>query len=63
MPADSNRMHLRCPKDAPGVKHEHLAVDVRLPLAIDALAQVTTALTKCPCGAAMVLATDTKEAG
>lgn len=58
MDARFNLMRLRCPKDADGQESKHLAVDVRLPLGITALARVTKSLTQCVCGAAMVIATD-----
>lgn len=46
-------MRLRCPADTssdPRAQGNHLAVDVRLPLSIDATASVLRLLPRCPCG-------------
>lgn len=45
-------LRLRCPADTDPARHdEHLAVDVRLPVALDAAAAVAAGLPRCPCGA------------
>ena len=52
-------LRLRCPKDAPREADRHLAVDVRLPLTIDALPSVMRAISehllRCPCGAELAI--------
>lgn len=56
-------LRLRCPAELealeqgqPPPAHEHLAVDIRLPFALEVMRAVGRALTKCPCGRRMVLA-------
>jgi hypothetical protein len=52
----SKILRARCPKDDGSAAH--LAVDVRLPLAMSATGVVLSALGRCPCGEGMVLKYD-----
>lgn len=64
--AELSTMRLRCPGELEARRagravaaHEHLAMDVRLPLSVDALGIVLGALTAtetCPCGRRIVIA-------
>ncbi len=56
---ETRMMRIRCPKDAPREADRHLAVDVRLPLTLDAIPRLLRGLGRCPCGADMAI--DTRE--
>lgn len=50
-------MRVRCPNDTERAeRHDHVACDVRLPAGIDALAAIAKGLSRCACGANLVLA-------
>lgn len=53
--AATEMMRIRCPKDSPREADLHLAVDVRLPLSLDALPVLVRALSRCRCGAEMAV--------
>lgn len=50
-------LRLRCPADSPREADRHLAIDVRLPVALEAVAAVAAGLPRCPCGAALAIDT------
>lgn len=58
-------MRLRCAAELFETAHgeaqypaRHLALDVRLPVTVDALVALGTALATCPCGGRMLIAQD-----
>lgn len=53
----SKIMRVRCPDDGK-TEGLHLAVDVRLPLSLSATGAVLSMLSRCPCGASMVIRYD-----
>ena len=59
--AATEMMRIRCPKDSPREADLHLALDVRLPLGLDLVPAVLSALSRCPCGEEFVI--DTRAEG
>lgn len=53
----SQIMRVRCSDDGK-TEGTHLAVDVRLPLSLSAMGTVLSLLSRCPCGASMVIRYD-----
>lgn len=57
-------MRVRCPKDTdPEREHEHLALDVRLPLLAEALGLILAGFPSCPCGAELVMRAGSRDDG
>ena len=54
-------LRLRCPADSPREADRHLAIDVRLPLSIEAVAALAERIPRCPCGQEIGIDTRTPE--